>query len=516
MNPQFKRALLSVSDKEGLVELARALVEQGVECVASGGTARALQSAGLPVTPVEELTGNAEAFGGRMKTLSFEIASGILFRRGDSEDVQTIQSLGIRPIDLVVVNFYPFEKTIQKKGVSKEEAVENIDIGGPTLVRAAAKNAPDTGVLTDPSQYAAFLEAFQKGAVPAALLERFAAEAFERTASYDRAIADAFSEAHLELRYGENPHQSAYLQVESDSPIDWQERVGPEALSYNNILDLSRGFELLASLRGIFPESKTVVILKHGNPCGVGCEAQAGTQSLKTLLERAWEGDPTSAFGGVLLFSHPLDTDVMEFLSDRFIEAVCAPDLTSEQIEKAWPKKKKLKAVRIRHWKLSQRMRSLNVVGGVLSQTPDLEIESSFESVTRTEWAPEANPLARFGIAITRALLSNAIAVVREVGGVFQLIGAGQGQPNRIDALDRLALERAEQVVRESEGSLKNALVVSDAFFPFPDAIEAIAKHGVQRVVQPGGSIRDGEVVEAANQHGIQMAFTGVRHFKHF
>lgn len=518
---KIRRALISVSDKTGVVDLARFLVDSGAELVATGNTARVLEDAGFHVTPVEALTGMPEAFAGRMKTLSFQICSGILYRRGDSSDEADLKKLDILPIDCVVVNFYPFEKTLaemREKGVSdRRTLVERIDIGGPTLVRAAAKNAPDVLVLTDPMQYSEVAsELSASGEVSDELSLRCAASAWRRVRDYDEAIADEFGGESLSLRYGENPHQSGRMRMGADSPIAWSDPLTPNALSYNNILDLSAAYSLMAEIRHRWPEGfESVVIVKHGNPCGVARVSGVGAAAQARAFELAWNGDPVSAFGGVVVFSSGLDSVVGESLARRFVECVVAPGLKSDSpvLTTLLAKRKNLKAVRVDRWDMMDANSRTTVVGGELIQSADIGLNEVFRGVTQASWPESMNELSAFGVAVTRSLRSNAIALVREESpGAFQLVGAGQGQPNRVDALRILAIPRAQAVVGLN---LDGVVLVSDAFFPFRDSVDEAARAGIRWIVQPGGSVRDDEVITACDEHRVAMALTGIRHFRH-
>ncbi len=527
---RIRRALLTVSDKRGLVELGRALVQAGAELVATGKTATVLKEAGLAVVPIEEISGSPEAFQGRMKTLSFPVCSGILARRGDASDDRDLEKLKIRPIDCVVVNFYPFEAAAARPGISRAQLIEEVDIGGPTLVRAAAKNAPDVLVLTDPDQYTAVIEELQgTREISEALAHRCASRAWDRVLAYDSAIAREIGGAHrLPLRYGENPHQSGVLDVDPQGAIAWpvgdEPKLTATELSYNNITDVAAAYGLASDLLELSGDAHTgVVIVKHGNPCGVASiptEGRGRAAAQKLALLRAWEGDPVSAFGGVLAFTHALELEVAEWLAEKFVELIAAPVLTAESpaLKKMLSKRKNLKAVRVRRYGESPMRMTVAVPGGVLTQTNDLGLGETLRSVTKKAFAPQLDRLARFGIAVTRSLRSNAIAIVREIPGLpgaLQLVGAGQGQPNRVEALEKLAVPRARGVLEASEGTLEDCLMVSDAFFPFRDTVDRAFESGLRRIVQPGGSMKDAESIAACDEHGISMAFTGVRHFKH-
>lgn len=510
---KIRRALLSVSDKTGIVELARALAAEGVELIATGNTEAKLREAGLTVVPVESLSGNPEAFHGRMKTLSFPLLSGVLYRRGIEEDERDVQKLRVPPIDCVVVNFYPFQSG---EGKPREERIELVDIGGPTLVRAAAKNAPSTIPVCLPSQYGELIQALQggKGEIPDALALRFSGTAWEEVHRYDQAIADALgSGISKKLRYGENPHQSAWFKSAGDSPIAWGSPLTTNELSYNNLLDLAAAYELAREIRSL--GGKGAVIVKHQNPCG----AALHPTSLARALELAWAGDPVSAFGGVIVLTEPLDAESAAFLSTRFIEALAAPSLSGNpHLGAISAKRKGLKAIEILDWKRRTEPLLTRVPGGELFQDPDEgQDPDSLKLMTKTK-LPEASPkLGHFGVAIARSLKSNAVAIVREPEeGSLQLIGAGQGQPNRIEAIEWLAIPRAKRVLsEEGKKDLAGTLLVSDAFFPFRDAVDACARAGIPAILQPGGSVRDEESIQACDEHGIAMAFTGRRHFRH-
>ena len=546
--PRVRRALLTVSDKRGVVELGRALLGAGAELVATGKTALVLKEAGLPITPIEQVSGSPEAFQGRMKTLSFPVCSGILYRRGDASDESDLRKLSISPIDVVVVNFYPFEEAVKRPGISEPALIEEVDIGGPTLVRAAAKNSPSVLVLTDPSQYAEVIAVLEKGqSIPAEICDRAARTAWARVAQYDQAIADRFPatapKAALSagnqrtLRYGENPHQSARIEWSGEPPIAWDEKLTPTEISYNNILDTASAYGLASDLveiaRGISGGATGVVIVKHNNPCGVALVPGKGADAQLRALELAWAGDPVSAFGGVLIFTDPLEEKVAGVLAERFIELVAAPELKaqSSSLLRLLLKRKNLKALSIRRFGELPEHSTVSVPGGNLAQSADRGLREELRGVTKKAWPASKNKLALFGVAVTRSLKSNAVTLVREIpltdlegnpAPGYQLIGAGQGQPNRVEALEWLAIPRARRVLK-AEGmdeaasmrALSEALFVSDAFFPFRDTVDSAAQAGIRWIVQPGGSVKDQESVLACDEHGVSMAFTGIRHFRH-
>lgn len=519
---KIRRALITVSDKAGISELGRALQESGAELVATGRTASALTDSGLKVTPIEKISGSPEAFQGRMKTLSFPVCSGILYRRGDSSDETDLERLKIQPIDCVVVNFYPFEKKAAEVGRDLKSLVEEIDVGGPTLVRAAAKNAPDVLVLTSPTQYSAVVNYLGKeGQVPHSFVQACASQAWERIFSYDHAIAREFgTSAKKILRYGENPHQSGFLEFDPEGPIAWGEALGASELSYNNILDLSSAYQVASDLKAMNSSATSVVVIKHNGPCGVAMVPGLSEEAQLAALTRAWEGDPVSAFGGVLVFTDPIWGQAASRLAEKFVDCIGAPGLQRGdlQYKTLSAKRKNLKAVPFRRWgEISPEM-TVAVPGGRLFQTQDQGIEGDFKCVTRAPWPQEKRELVKFGISVCRALKSNAIALVREIPGAsggFQLVGAGQGQPNRIEALKALAVPRAQNVLSSSAGKIEDCVMVSDAFFPFRDTVDVAHSAGIRYIVQPGGSLRDAESITACDEHGIAMIFTGTRHFRH-
>ncbi len=519
---KIRRALLSVSDKTNLVELAKALLTTGAELVATGKSAVVIKEAGLKVTAIEVLTGSPESFNGRMKTLSFNVCSGILYRRGNQNDEKNLLTLGVKPIDAVVVNFYPFEKYLESN-VSDIELIEQIDIGGPTLVRAAAKNKKDVLVLTSPSLYKDVISDLkQNGEVSNKLLEICAKRAWGDVYNYDKAIASKFGKTEFEmsLRYGENPHQKARILVENDSPISWDKPLTNNEISYNNILDLSAAYALARDIKDLDNSMTGVVVFKHQNPCGVALIPKSTKDAQKQALIKAWEGDPVSAFGGVLVFTDPLTMSAVDWVKEKFIEAIAVPQLNidSPELLELCKFRKKLKAVSINSFEAKPKEMIIKVPGATLYQDADLGLkEEKLESVTRLSFPKEKESVALFGIAVCRKLKSNTIAIVRNIPdncGGYQLVGAGQGQPNRVEALEKLALPRAINVLGKSS-ALVDCVLISDAFFPFPDSVEIAGKAGIRYIAQPGGSIKDKDVINECNMRGIAMVFTGRRHFLH-
>ncbi len=519
---KIRRALLSVHDKAGVVDLARALSGFGVEILSTGGTARLLRESGVTVREVADVTGFPEMLDGRVKTLHPRIHGGILARRDRPEHLTALRQHGIDPIDLVVSGLYPFEATVARAGVSREEAIEQIDIGGPALIRAAAKNHAGVAVVTHPTQYAGVLAELSAtgGQLSDDTRARLAHEAFRRTAEYDAAIAaflvaggetstfaaslrvDATRVA--ELRYGENPHQSAaFYRVAGEGGwglADLEQLHGP-GLSYNNLLDFSAALALLVEL-----PAPAAVVIKHTNPCGVAIGSTVGEAMVK-----AKASDPVSIYGGIVGVNRPLDMPVVQALAGIFVEILFAPAYTDEALRELRRTKKRARLFRLPchagHWP-RRRVELRSVLGGLLAQTTDSSQadEPPLKTVTRRE--PTADELAALDLAwqVAKHAKSNAIVLARPE----QIIGVGVGQMNRVDAA-RLAVLRAREVGLATEGTV----CASDAFFPFRDALDVVAQAGATAVIHPGGSLRDDEVIGAADEHGMAMVLTGVRHFRH-
>ena len=520
-------ALLSVSNKEGLIPLAQGLLAAGYRLISSGGTAAALQAAGVPVTKVAEHTGAPEILGGRVKTLHPRIHGGILAKRSDSSHQADLAAQGIDPIDVVVVNLYPFRETVADPAVSWDTAIENIDIGGPAMVRAAAKNHADVAVLTSPAQYDAFLQALSAGGVTAALRRQLALAAFEHTASYDAAIsgwiaarlasepaseAAASAGAPLELtlpsqqslRYGENPHQGATWYSQSGAGWGGAQQLQGKELSYNNLIDLDAA---LATVRefgyGGTPSGFqcAAAVVKHTNPCGLATGASAAE-----ALTRALDADRVSAFGGIVALNAPVDLATAEQLTSLFLECVVAPGFSDEARAhlgaKANLRLLELEAAAI---ECASRQHLRSVLGGVLAQQLDDEpvSEAAWQVVTERQPSPEELDDLRFAWKLVRHVRSNAIAVAH--GG--QSLGIGAGQMNRVGSA-RLALEAAG-------GRAKGAVLSSDGFFPFDDTVQLAAEYGIKALIQPGGSVRDADSIAACNRLGLAMVVTGRRHFLH-
>jgi len=514
---KIARALLGVSDKSGLAELARALDRHGVEILSTGGTKSALEAAGVRVKAVEEFTGFPEILDGRVKTLHPKIHGGILARRGDPSHRRQMADHRLEPIDLVVVNFYPFEQTVAKPDVRREDAIENIDIGGPALVRAAAKNYADVAVVVDPADYAAIAAEMEAhgGALTGATRWRLMRKAFARVTAYDCAIANYLGAADEEsaplgtsfsltleraqtLRYGENPHQTGALY--GDFPRIAEQIHGRE-LSFNNVFDISSAINLMLEF-GDYGEA-VVAILKHNTPCGVGVAS-----TLKEAWDKAFATDPDSPFGGIIITNRPWDLPFARAVDELFTEVLIGPVFPPEVIE-FLRKKKNRRVMRFHPERVNRNELDLKkVVGGLLVQTPDIAIEDAREARVVTRRAPSESELRalNFGIRVCKHVKSNAIAFVAE----DRTLAVGGGATSRIDPVFAAREKAARLGV-----SLTGSVLCSEALFPFPDGPTLAAEAGATAIAQPGGAMRDAEVIEAADKFGLAMVFTGVRHFRH-
>ncbi len=519
-NIKIKRALLSVSDKEEIVELAKVLASKSVEIISTGGTKKKLEEAGIKVTPIESVTGNPEAFGGRMKTISFQVGSALLFRRFNNQDLKDSKALGIEPIDLVVCNLYPFEDYVKKGETNLDVLIENIDIGGPTMIRAAAKNYEGVTILTNPNQYKIFCEEFEtSGEVSFKKRKFFSLEAFRLTASYDLMVNNYLtlnddSNALVpninlldstELRYGENSHQRALLYKNNNKGIAHAVKIQGKDLSYNNLLDADAAWKVAGDASLALKGKTSVSVIKHLNPCGLA----VGDNSLE-VLELAWAGDPVSAFGGIIATTCKVTKEFAEFFDKKFIEVLIAPDFDSDALDYL-SKKKNLRVLKSPNYQPNNEQIVRSISGGMLIQNEDEGLDTEFRIVTKNNEIEKDHELNQFGIMAAKHLKSNAIAFVLKTKDVFQLVGAGMGQPNRIDSLRKLCLPRIQEKLIEPN----ELTMISDAFFPFADTIEVCAKFNIKKIIQPGGSIRDDEVIKAADQNNISMLFTGRRHFRH-
>lgn len=517
---KLHRALLSVSDKTGLVPLAQTLASAGVELLSTGGTAKALREAGLSVTDLSAYTGFPEMLDGRVKTLHPKVHGGLLYIRGNPAHEAAVGQHGIQPIDLVVVNLYPFEQTVARPGVSLAEAIENIDIGGPSMLRSAAKNHESVTVVVDPADYEAVsAQVREQGNTTLEFRRRLAAKVFARTAAYDGAIANHLSRAFAgapdkqaappsslqiqaplaqTLRYGENPHQLAALYGRFN---EYFQQLHGKELSYNNILDLTAAAALSAEFSGDRP---TLAILKHTNPCGVGQGA-----SLREAWDKAFATDRQAPFGGIIAVNQPLDQPVAEAIAEIFSEVIVAPEFTPEALA-VLRKKKNLRLLKVLRPLSNGPAWDLRGVGAesYLLQQRDAHPSAAadWKIVTRRAPTEPERQAMLFGWRIVKHVKSNAIVYV----GADRTLGIGAGQMSRVDA-SRIAVWKAN----EAGLSLKGSVVCSDAFFPFPDGLIAAAEAGATGAIQPGGSVRDAEVIAAADAHGTAMAFTGMRHFRH-
>jgi phosphoribosylaminoimidazolecarboxamide formyltransferase/IMP cyclohydrolase len=518
-NIKIRRALLSVSEKTGIVELAKALLSHGVEILSTGGTAKLLQLNGVVVKEVGDYTGFPEMMDGRVKTLHPKVHGGILARRDLPEHVRAMQEHGIPPIDMVVVNLYPFAQTVAKAGVTMEDAIENIDIGGPAMVRAAAKNHAFVAIVTDPADYAGILKKMKASGGMLDGDERYAlaAKAFSHTAEYDGMISSWLTardpkgtarefpdRLNLQyrlsqtLRYGENPHQAAAFYVERDPPrgtlAGFRQLHGKE-LSYNNIADADAAWECCRSF-----EVPACVIIKHANPCGV-----AVAETPLAAYRNAFLTDPTSAFGGIIAFNREVDAATAEAVSKQFVEVVIAPKYDAAALA-VFQSKKNVRLLEIEVARDLNRLETKRVGGGLLVQTADDFDVAELRVVTRrTPTKQEMNDLV-FAFRVAKFVKSNAIVFC----GNGLTLGVGAGQMSRVDST-RIAAIKA----KNAGLSLRGSVAASDAFFPFRDGLDVVAGAGAKAVIQPGGSVRDDEVIAAADEHGMAMVFTGMRHFRH-
>ncbi len=516
---KIQRAILSVTDKTGLVEFARKLSGMGVELISTGGTAKLLRDSGVSVKDISELTGFPEMLDGRVKTLHPKVHGGILHRRENPLHRTAVAEHGIQPIDMVVVNLYAFEKTAAKPGVPFEELIENIDIGGPSMIRSAAKNFQDVAVVTSPADYNAIADEMARsgGELSAATKWHLAQKAFATTAAYDSAIASTLErvsangrfEFHpeggfpqtlrlsfnkiMDLRYGENPHQKAAMYSDgSGAGVANGRQFQGKELSYNNIVDLQAAWDLAQEF-----SEPVCAIIKHTNPCG--------TATGKTLVEaykKALECDPVSAFGGVIGVNRPVDGEAAEEMAKLFLEVIAAPSF-DETTKAKFASKKNLRLVEIIH--APQKWVLKNVSGGILVQDADVRplAESDLKIATKRPPTAEEKRALLFAWKVCQHVKSNAILYARD----GQTVGVGAGQMSRVDSCKMGAMKAVLP--------LKGTVAASDAFLPFPDGVEEIAKAGATAIIQPGGSVRDQEVIEAADRLGLAMIFTGVRHFRH-
>ena len=526
-------ALLSVSDKSGLVDFAKGLSEAGFQLVSTGGTLKALATAGLSVTPIDELTGHPEILEGRVKTLHPKVHGGLLGRPQIPAHKAEMDKNGIRPIDLVCVNLYPFEATVAK-GAPVEEVIENIDIGGPSMLRSAAKNHERVTVVSDPADYAAVLaEIKTHGDTTLETRKRLAVKVYATTSRYDSAIERYFAKEYLgearldlrfekgeTLRYGENNHQAAVFfrepaKVQAGEPSlgNYVQHHGKE-LSFNNIVDADAALEAARDLT----HTNGAVIIKHLNPCGFATGA-----TLAQALAAAWEGDPVSAYGSVIAVTRKVDLATAELLKGRFVEILLAPGFEPDALEFLKHKSKDIRILEIKPFvRAADRKVYKHVIGGLLEQDRDAAVWEKLESVTKVPFPESKTALADFTWKACKYLKSNSIAIGYEYApGQYSLVGAGMGQPNRIDSNVKLCQPRVldwlsrEAPTADPKQAISEMIFASDAFFPFPDNVEAAAEFGIKYILQPGGSMRDTLSVEKCDELGIAMALTGMRHFRH-
>lgn len=513
----IKRALVSVSDKTGIVDFCRELSNLGVEIISTGGTSSLLSKEGIPVIGISDVTGFPEIMDGRVKTLHPAVHSGLLAVRDNEEHQKQMKDLGLDYIDLVVVNLYPFQETIAKPDVSYEDAIENIDIGGPTMLRSAAKNHAFVSVVVDANDYSQVLaEVREQGDTTLETRKQLAAKVFRHTASYDALISDYLSNVNgdplperytvtyekiQDLRYGENPHQQAAFYRKPLAPqgtLTTAEQLHGKELSYNNINDANAALQIVKEF-----EEPAVVAVKHMNPCGVGTG-----ESIYQAYMKAYSADPTSIFGGIVAANRIIDADTAAKLSKIFLEIVLAPDFTEEALE-ILTKKKNIRLLRMGELSSAKERTSQFVVtsidGGMVVQQSDVHSVDADDLQVVTDRAPSEEELKQllFGWKVVKHVKSNAIVLASD----NMTVGVGAGQMNRVGAA-KIALEQAAD-------KAKGAVLASDAFFPMGDTVELAAKHGITAIIQPGGSIKDEESIKAANENGIAMVFTGVRHFKH-
>ena len=513
-----KRALISVSEKAGVVEFAKSLVELGYEIISSSGTARTLRENNVPVTEISEITGFPEIMGGRVKTLHPKIHGGLLAVHDNQEYMNQLKQLNIKPISIVAINLYPFEET-SKRGATLEELIENIDIGGPAMVRASAKNHQYVTIIVDPSDYDYVLyELKQFGDTSLETRRKLALKAFRHTAFYDSVIASILNERfginekfpeqltipirkRFSLRYGENPHQEAAVYLSAveygQFSVAESEVLHGKEMSYNNFLDVEAAVSLIKEF-----EETACVIVKHNNPCGV-----AVRESQKESYLEALSRDPKSAFGGIVAFNKTVELDTAQAMIDMFLEVIVAPDFTEDALLLLKEKKKNLRLVKVKKFnKNPYGLDYRRITGGFLVQDRDVMLYKNWKCVTEREPNPEEVKDLVFAWKVVKHVKSNSVVIAKNKS----TIGIGPGQTSRVDSLET-ALRKAKEFGFSTEGSV----LASEAFFPFRDSVDEAAKHGIKAIVQPGGSIRDPEVIKAANEHGIAMIFTDMRHFKH-
>lgn len=510
---RMKRALISVYDKTGIVEFARELKDLNWEIISTGGTSKLLKENGIEVIEIDELTGFPEILGGRVKTLNPRIHAGILYKRDDENHVSTMDDHELKGIDLVVNNLYPFEETLKKEGISSDEIIENIDIGGPSMIRAAAKNYGDVTVLVDPRDYSPVLEGLKsEDGISLEKRRALAAKVFTYTAYYDSLIAEYFNDLteniypdyltrgykkDMDLRYGENPQQKAAFYKEAfevEGSLARRKQLHGKELSFNNINDSNGAIALVKEF-----DQPAVVAVKHANPSGVGLG-----ENIKEAYIKAYECDDMSIFGGIIAANREIDVDVAEMINEIFIEVVLAPSFSQEALE-ILKQKKNIRLIEIENLTKSnyESLDSKKVLGGILLQEQDGEIYENLECVTDRKPTEEEMEELIFAWKVVKHVNSNGVVVTKDKA----TLGLGLGEVNRFWA--------TENALKRSGDGAEGAVLASDGFFPFKDSIEILGQHGIKAIIQPGGSIKDQEVIDEANRQGIAMVFTGMRHFKH-
>lgn len=508
-----KRALISVSNKENIISFAQGLVDLNYEIISTGGTLRTLQEGNIPVTAIDEVTGFPEILDGRVKTLHPKIHGGLLAKRNNEVHIAALKENNIDPIDIVVVNLYPFKETLAKEGVTDEDIVENIDIGGPAMLRAAAKNYEDVTVIVDPKDYDNILELLQEDALEVAVRQELAAKVFRHTAHYDSIIANYFTEETNDLftetysrtfervqtlRYGENPHQEAtFYEIPNYRGISiaTAKQLHGKELSYNNIQDANAALEIVLEY-----DEPTAVAVKHMNPCGIGLD-----DTIAGAFKRAYDADSISIFGGIIAVNREVDRATAEKMAEIFLEIVIAPSFSEDALN-VLTRKENIRLLEIPMDKdVNVYEKMISVKGGLLVQTSDAQTVTPEDLEVVTDRQPTADEIENllFSWKAVKHVKSNAIVLAKDK----QTVGIGAGQMNRVGAA-KIALEQADE-------KAKGAVLASDAFFPMPDTVEAAAKAGVTAIIQPGGSKRDQDSIDVCNEYGIAMVFTKVRHFKH-
>lgn len=524
---QIHNALISVFNKEKIDTIARLLQNLDIHIFSTGGTYEYLKNSGFEVTAIENLTGYPSIFGGRVKTLHPSVMGGILYRRNEEEDLNQARKYNIPPIDLVIVDLYPFEQTVKQTN-DNQSIIEKIDIGGISLIRAAAKNYADVLIVSSRHQYDELIQILSSQGNETSLEQRreFARKAFDTSSHYDSAIFNYFNQDNNEsekisltrgkqLRYGENPHQKAVFYPFSNTKTDISLANSPclqgKEISYNNLLDADAAWKAASDAYHAVDhiENKVAVaVIKHLNPCGL---AVAG--SPMKALELAWAGDPVSAYGGIVCFTCEITAEIASWFAKKFIEIIIAPSYTSDALNILAGKKNLRVLVTPVKPQITKEKVYRSINGGILVQEEDEGIDTEFTPVTNNKFSDKQLDLAKFGTQACKYLKSNAMALVSQTDdGSYWLTGAGMGQPNRIDSLQRLTVPRFNL---KENCSIHESVLISDAFFPFKDSVEACNEYGIKYIVQPGGSIRDNEVIEACNEFNIAMVFTGKRHFKH-